>query len=151
MTRTLIVIENTDRDRALLEKARTVALGEETDIVVVALATPNEYEDVASTLDEIGRIEHTSYDEDDVLDGVSGDTQDLASDVLGGTIEYDLRTLVEEKGSQASTIVEMAHEMDCNHIFLPGYRRSPTGKAVFGDRTQEVLLNFDGYVTVSMD
>lgn len=135
MTRILIVIEDTDRDRALLEKARTVALGEATDIVVVALATPDEYEDVAATLDEIGRIEHTSYDEDDILDGVSGDAQDLASEVLGGAIEYNLHTLVKEKDAQADTVVELARETDCEHIFLPGHRRSPTGKAVFGDRT----------------
>ncbi|WP_254271611.1 universal stress protein [Haloarcula marina] len=151
MTRTLTVIEDTDRDRALLQKARTVALGEGNDIVVVALATPDEYEDVASTLDEIGRVEHTSYDEDDILEGLSGDVQDLASDVLGEAVEYVLRTVVEEKGAQADAVIEIATETGSDHVFIPGSRRSPTGKAVFGDRTQRVLLNFDGFVTTSME
>jgi len=32
-------------------------------------------------------------------------------------------------------------------VFLTGKKRSPTGKAVFGDRSQAIILNFDGPVT----
>jgi len=34
-------------------------------------------------------------------------------------------------------------------VFVRGRRRSPTGKAVFGDTAQAVILNFDGFVTVA--
>jgi hypothetical protein len=33
-------------------------------------------------------------------------------------------------------------------VFLAGRKRSPTGKALFGDQTQAVILDFDGAVTV---
>lgn len=150
MTRALVVIEEPSRERNLLERARAFAVGRETDLVALALATPEEYEAVEATLDEIGRIEHTSYDVDDVMEGVAGDVDDVVSDVLDPTVEYDLRTAVVEPDEQADTILGLANSTDCDHVFLPGHRRSPTGKAVFGDRTQKVILNFDGYVTVSM-
>lgn len=150
MKRALIAIEETDRDRELLERARAFAFGERIDLVVVALTTPDEYEEVEEALDAIGRVEHTRYDEDDVLEGLSGDVDDLAIDVLGSSIDYELQTVVAEVGDQATALLEIADRTDCDHVFVPGTRRSPTGKAVFGDRTQDVILNFDGYVTVSM-
>lgn len=151
MKRALIAIEETDRDRALLERARAFAFSERIDLVVVALATPGEYEEIEETLDAIGRVEHTHYDEDDVLEGVAGDVDDLASDVLGSSVNYDLETVVAERSDQAKVLLKIADRTDCDHVFVPGTSRSPTGKAVFGDRTQDVILGSDGFVTVSME
>ncbi|AKU07941.1 universal stress protein [Haloferax gibbonsii] len=150
MPRALVAIDRIDRDRNLLERARTFAVGGGTDLVVVALATPDEYEEVERTLDAIGRAEHTSYDEDAVLDGVSGEVEDAASEVLGSAVDYELRTVVAEANEQAAEIVDIAEQTDCDHVFLSGPRRSPTKKALFGDRTQRVILDFEGYVTVAM-
>lgn len=149
MSSALIVIEDVDRDRELLERARAFAVGEGTDLVVLSLATPSEYESVSETLDAIGDVEHTSYNEDDVLEGISGEIDDLAADVLGEQVDYELVTEIVED-DQAEAIIEVAERTGCDHVFVSGRRRSPTGKAVFGDRTQQILLNFDGYVTVSM-
>lgn len=81
---------------------------------------------------------------------MSGDVEDVASEVLGTTVDYEVRTVVLDTSDQAEAIVDIAERTDCDHIFVPGYRRSPTKKAVFGDRAQRVILDFDGYVTVSM-
>lgn len=152
MTRALVTIEDPtrDRDRDLLERAKSFALGDDTDLVVLALATPDEYDDVVETLEAIGRAEHTSYDEDAVLEALSGDVADLADDLLDGDVAYDLHVEVVDEGQQADVVVDTAERADCDHVFVPGTRRSPTGKAVFGDRTQQVLLNFPGFVTVEM-
>ncbi|MDS0279833.1 universal stress protein [Halomicroarcula sp. S1AR25-4] len=147
----LVVVEDVDRDRSLLDSAREFAVGAETALAVVALATPEEYDEAASTLEAIGDAEHTSYDEGAVLEAVSGATADLAAEILGDTVEYEVSPLVEDERDQANAILGAAERTGCDHVFVPGYKRSPTGKAVFGDRTQQVLLNFDGYVTVSMD
>jgi len=149
MSSALIVIEDVDRDRELLERARAFAVGEGTDLVVLSLATPSEYESVSETLDAIGDVEHTSYNEDDVLEAISGEIDDLAADVLGEQVEYELVAEIVED-DQAEAVIEVAERAGCDHVFVSGRRRSPTGKAVFGDRTQRILLNFDGYVTVSM-
>ncbi|ELZ06028.1 universal stress protein [Natrialba asiatica] len=44
-------------------------------------------------------------------------------------------------------LVVVAAEYDCKHVFIAGDKRSPTGKALFGDEAQSVLLHFDGPVT----
>lgn len=149
MTSALIVIEDVERDRELLERARAFAVGEETDLVILVLATESEYNSVAETLEAIGDAEHTSYNEDDVLEGISGEIDDLAADVLGERVDYELVTEIVED-NQAKPVIAVAERTDCDHVFVSGRRRSPTGKAIFGDRTQQILLNFDGYVTVSM-
>ena len=69
-----------------------------------------------------------------------------ASETLeAADVEY---SLVEESGDPAEEIVDRADEMDVDSICVAGRKRSPTGKALFGDLTQEVLLTFDGPVTV---
>ncbi|WP_396613903.1 universal stress protein (plasmid) [Haloferax sp. S1W] len=151
MPRALVAIEKADRDRDVLQRARAFAIGATTDLVVVALVSPEEYHDTETTLDTIGRAEHTRYDEDAVLDAVSGGVKDAASDILGAAVDYELRTVVADKGDQATALLDIARETDCDHVFLTGYRRSPTKKAIFGDRAQQVILEFEGYVTVRMD
>jgi nucleotide-binding universal stress UspA family protein len=150
MGRSLVVVEDVDRDSDLLDRARAFAVGEETDLVLLALVTPEEYEDLAETLDAIGQAEHTTYDESAILDGLAGDVEELADDVLGDAVGYEVRVEVTDD-NQADRIIAAADAGDCDHVFLPGRRRSPTGKAVFGDRTQRVILDFGGYVTVAMD
>ena len=150
MSPALVVIEHADRDRQLLERARSFALGEETHLIVLSLATPDEYEEFAETLDAIGRVEHTTYDEDAILTGLASDVEDLAAETLGGDVEYVSESTV-SSDNQAQDILATAETNDCDHVFVPGRRRSPTGKVVFGDRTQRVILEFDGFVTVSME
>jgi nucleotide-binding universal stress UspA family protein len=150
VTRGLVVVEDVARDAELLERARAFAVGADADLVVVSVATPAEYEELEATLETIGRAEGTSYDQSAVREGLTGDVDDLAADVLGGRVRYDRRTVVEPAADQPDVLLAMAERRGCDHVFLPGRRRSPTGKAVFGDRTQQVLLRFDGYVTATL-
>lgn len=106
MTPALVVIEDVDRDRNLLERARAFAVGEETDLGVLALATPSEYDSVAETLEAIGDAERTSYDEDDVVERISGDVDGLAADVLGETVDYELSTEI-AVADQAETVIDV--------------------------------------------
>jgi nucleotide-binding universal stress UspA family protein len=147
----LVALEDADRDRDLLERARSFAVGTDTVLVVVTLATPEEYKEVERTLDHIGRTERTSYDEGAVLEGISGDIEDVAADTLGTAVSYDCRTVVADPDDQATAVVDIVNQTGCDHIFLPGIRRSPARKALFGDRAQQVILEFTGYVTVAMN
>lgn len=44
-------------------------------------------------------------------------------------------------GDPGESVVELADELDADLVVVGGRRRSPTGKAVFGSISQEVLLN----------
>lgn len=51
-------------------------------------------------------------------------------------LDYELRTAV---GPHTETIVDLAADADL--VIIGGQKRSPTGKAIFGSTTQEVLLS----------
>lgn len=53
-------------------------------------------------------------------------------------VEWELHGIV---GDVADGILALAEEVDADRIVVSGRRRSPTGKAVFGSVSQEVLLN----------
>lgn len=50
---------------------------------------------------------------------------------------------------RAETVIEVAEEIDADHLFTLGQKRFPTGKALVGNIAQYVVLNFNGYVTLN--
>ncbi|WP_323675979.1 universal stress protein [Halorubellus sp. PRR65] len=64
-----------------------------------------------------------------------------ATDVLDEAgVEYGLD---EESGDPSAEIVERANELDVDCICVAGRKRSPTGKALFGSVSQNVILDSD--------
>ena len=57
-------------------------------------------------------------------------------------------TLEERSGDPSGEILEHADEHDVDLLCLAGRKRSPTGKALFGSVTQDVVLNTDRPVLV---
>lgn len=57
-------------------------------------------------------------------------------------------TLDESSGDPATEILDLADEQDADVICLAGRKRTPTGKAIFGSVTQEVILSTDRAVLV---
>lgn len=57
-------------------------------------------------------------------------------------------TLEESSGEPAAAIVEIADDRDADVIVTAGRKRTPTGKALFGSVTQDVILSTDRPVVV---
>lgn len=148
-SKALVAVERPNSDGDLLDRVRAFATSDDRSVVVVALTTPDEYEELSETLETIGRTEGTSYTASDVEAGIAGDAADAAATAFGDDVEYEVRVAVATEDDQAETLVDLADKTGADHVFLRGERRSPTGKAVFGDRTQQLLLSFDGFVTVT--
>lgn len=62
--------------------------------------------------------------------------------------EIDVR-LVERSGEPSPEILEYAAEADVDLLCLAGRKRSPTGKALFGSVTQDVVLSTERPVLIA--
>ncbi|POG54079.1 universal stress protein [Haloferax marisrubri] len=150
MDRGLVLIENTDSHADLLREAREHALGADADLVLLVTLTEDEFEETQEVLDTIGDVEHTSYTEQDAFQGAMNDAEEVAREVFGtdDEVSYDIVPRIASEKERAETVIEVAEEEGADHVFILGRNRSPTGKALFGDLAQYVILNFDGYVTL---
>lgn len=152
MERALVVVDDGEEHRELLAEAGQFADGVGAELVLFSWITPDEYEADAEALEAVESAEHTSYGGADALDGARNFAREFAADVLGDDrSDVDVTAAVTDEDDRADEILEAAEENDCDHVFVVGRRRSPTGKVLFGDVAQRVILNFDGPVTVSMD
>ena len=149
MKRALVVLESDENGRRLLREAGEFAAGADARLDVLALMTADEYAEKRETLEAAGKGEHTTYDEGAVLDNLRQNAEGVVESELDG-IDVDWNVIAGRVGdseTQADRILETAEKNRADHVFLTGTKRSPTGKAVFGDRAQAVILNFDGPVT----
>lgn len=149
MQRALVVVDDSEGHRTLLEEAGELAAGVGTNLVLLSMITEQEYEEGIEAMEAIGEVEHTSYDESAVIEAAETSAEKIANDVFErGAVDFETVGAVVEEGAFADRIIATAEEYDCDHVFISGRRRSPTGKAIFGDTAQAVILNFDGPVTV---
>jgi nucleotide-binding universal stress UspA family protein len=145
MERALIVAEPTDAANDLAREAASLAEGVDADVVLIHATTDEEYAARKQAMASIASAGGT-YTTDDAREGAAQFARDVADDVLAEfDVRYETAGYVGEKGD---VILRAADEHDCDHVFLPGRKRSPTGKALFGDTTQQVLLEYEGPVTV---
>lgn len=150
MERALVVIESTDTAADLVREAGELAAGVGASLVVFSPMTEDEYEGDAAVLSTIENVEGTSIDKNP--DRIATRTAEQYADehLSGIDVEYEAVGTVVNDG-RADAILEAAETENCDYVFLVGKRRSPTGKALFGDVAQAVILNFDGRVVVTAE
>lgn len=145
MERALAVVEPTDASKELLREAGSLAEGVDAELVLIHATTDEEYSARRQAMESLSNAS-TKYTPGEARAGAAEFAQDLGQEVLASfDVEYDVTSSV---GDKADGVLDAAEEYDCDHIFFAGRKRSPTGKALFGDATQRVLLDFEGPVTV---
>ncbi|WP_434521134.1 universal stress protein [Halorubrum sp. AS12] len=146
-----VAIDDVDQSADMLREAAAYAAGAGADLVLYHPLTPEQFEESQTALDEIGRRENKDYADEDARTVAKQFVDDVAREALADfDVEYTVVTDVTEE-MEASRIIELAEKRGCDHVFTTGRRRSPTGKAMFGDTTQQLILNFSGFVTVRTD
>lgn len=130
----------------MLREAGELAAGVGAPLVILHVASEADYEENRQAMQSVTEIEGGSYDVSQAADGARQFAQDLGDQVLRNIdVRYEA---VGEVGDKYDTIMQAARDHECDHIFMTGADRSPTGKAIFGDAAQKVILNFDHPVTV---
>lgn len=151
MERALVVVDDTEASVEMLRKAGEIAEGVGAKLYLFSTLDPEEFDEARDALDTIGEVENTSYSDSDILQTVHTALHDTIEEVFGEPdFEYETVGAVASEGDRASKVIDAAEKFECEHIFLSGRKRSPTGKALFGDMVQSVLLDFDGEVTVNL-
>lgn len=142
MQRALVVVEQSERGRELIEIAGELAEGVNATLLLVLAI------DESSYVEDIQRKIHSGIDVDSEKAAVAKAEEsaaELGEEVLGDAdLTYEAQGFM---GSVPEDLLSLAEAEECDHVFVTGERRSPTGKAMFGDTAQRVLLNFDGPVT----
>lgn len=121
-------------------------------LTVLTVVTQEEFESDAEVLGTIAEFEGADYQQGPA---------EYAAEVAGSAVsdlltEYNVETEtigrhVADDADRGDEIIKVAEENECDYIFLVGRRRSPTGKVIFGDTAQKVILNYDGYVVTLTD
>lgn len=133
----------------VIREAGELAAGVDASLVVLSVMTEDEYESDAAVLSTIEEIEGSSYDKDPERIARLTAERDAEEHLSGVDVTYETKGMVVDEGERGEAILETAGAEGCDYVFLVGKRRSPTGKALFGDTAQSVILNFDGHVVVT--
>ncbi|MFC4440339.1 MULTISPECIES: universal stress protein [Natrialbaceae] len=100
----------------------------------------------------VEEIEGTTYEKTDATAMTRKVAEEFTADVVDDIdVNVDIETAITDEADIDDEVLSTAERLGCDHVFIVGRKRSPTGKAIFGDVTQRVLLNFDGSVTVMME
>lgn len=146
MDRPLVVTDPSERAPELIREAGEVAEANDVPLRVLTVVSGEEYENDTSVIESIGNVENVAYSSNPAeyaKSVASSAISDLLSD-----LDVETKAIgrsVQDGGERADAILSVADEEDCDYIYLIGQRRRPTGKAVFGDTAQRVILNFEQY------
>lgn len=145
MERAIAVVEATESAKDLVREAGELAAGVDAELLLVYGITEREYAESRESMASISDFD-VNYTVDEAVDGAAKFAENIGREVLADVdVEYET---VPRLGEKADEVLAVAEERDADHVFMAGRKRSPTGKALFGDDTQRVILEFDGAVTV---
>ena len=147
MNRILAVVAPTEADAALLKEAGTVAAGTGVEVVVLALDVEGSENASVDAMRQWEGFDDVGNDES--VDTAHRFADHFGDEILGpmGVSHLAIGDRVENTRPSAK-VIDVAENHACDHVFITNRRRSPAGKALFGNTPQSIILSFDGFVTV---
>jgi nucleotide-binding universal stress UspA family protein len=145
MDHALAVVGPTETAKTLTREAGELAAGVGATLTLLSVADEDRYDEQREQLAQVTRGDST-YSVGQAVEGARAYAGDIGREVLDGVdVEYEAVGTV---GDRAETVLSEARKRGCDHVFLTGRKRSPTGKALFGDDTQRIILDAEIPVTV---
>lgn len=145
MDRALVVIDGTESTKQLVREAGELATGVGAELILLYVTTEEEFAEEEETLASIADFDST-YGVSQAVEGSEQFASNVGNEVFDGMdVEFEAMGRI---GDEIEEALEVAEEYDVDHVFVRGRQRSPTGKALFGDRAQQIALDFDGPVTL---
>lgn len=145
MSRSLVVVEPRPEAKELLDIASDFARGSGSELLLFHATDKFE---TGRVREQMRELTGTNRNYRPGIEGAKAFAHDFGEALLPDDVDFSADGAF---GDKADRILAAAEEFDCDHIFLTGRRRSPTGKAMFGDTPQKVILNADTPVTLVME
>lgn len=139
----IAAVDQSERGKRAVEEAIEIAEAFDDVVHVVNVLSQSEFVDLEKTeVERSGRAVN--------LDRVRKFAANRAEDAASGidtnvTVEY-----IGLVGDAADSILDYAADHDARYVVVGPRKQSPTGKALFGSVSQDVLLNADCPVVVTM-
>jgi nucleotide-binding universal stress UspA family protein len=145
MDRALVIVDGEESTKRLVREAGGLARGVGASLILLHVTSEEQYADREQALADIAGYD-ASYGVSQAKKGARQFAQNVGNEVFAETdIEF---TAAGRLGDELEQVMAVAEAHDCDHIFVRGVERSPSGKALFGDLAQQIALNFDGPVTL---
>jgi nucleotide-binding universal stress UspA family protein len=144
----LAAVDEKERSKHVIEIAHDLATTYGDDLAVLHVIPTEEHDEHQRSIRDIPEFENFSFNAEvesaerfarkfvlETIDDIDGDILDPRGRV----------------GDVAEEIISEAEGEKPRFLVISGRRRSPTGKALFGNKTQKVLLNVNCPVVTRMD
>ena len=151
MKRAIVVVEDSENSRAMVREAGELAAGVGAELLLYAEVTETDISNATTVISSTNNDDSSSHTSSDAIDSVHQFLNGIATEQFDGlNVDYETACSVVPNSGHAQSVIRAGESNNCDHLFVVGERRSPTGKALFGDFVQSLLLNFDGAVTVDL-
>ncbi|MFB6176451.1 MAG: universal stress protein [Halobaculum sp.] len=145
MEHAVAVVGPTETAKALVREAGELAGAVGAKLTLLHVTDEEEYEDRRDQLSQVTEV-GSVYSIGQARDGAKNYAEDVGREVLEGVdVEFEPMGRL---GDPAEVVVRVVEEIGADHIFVTGPKRSPAGKALFGDDTQRIILDATVPVTV---
>ncbi|MBV0903527.1 universal stress protein [Haloarcula salina] len=124
-------IDDSDQTEAVLSEANRLADDLDTSVHAVHVVSRADLSSIAETAVEGQELVENAEVQDIGRDIVAERTDAATAESIQTTVRV---------GDPATQVVEYASSVDARYVVVGGRNRSPTGKALFGSVTQQVLF-----------
>jgi nucleotide-binding universal stress UspA family protein len=138
LERVLFAIDRDDESEFddLVDAAVDVAGPADATVALLYVFRTDDYEAV---LEEMGVDVTTDELTPDEVAARHERVRAVADELEARNIDHEIHATV--GGDPATQVVRRADQLDADALVIGGRERSPAGKAIFGDRSQQILLN----------
>lgn len=136
----LAAVDENERSRQVIHLGYDLATTYGDTLVALHVIPTEDYNTYRNSIREIPEFEEYSISQEIKTAG------DLARKFVFSTLDDVDEELIEARGrvgNVSEEILAEATDIDPRFLVISGRRRSPTGKAIFGNTAQKILLNAD--------